>query len=404
MQAMPSRARCRRLPRRPMLAGLLLAAGCGGAERPPADPLATLPTWSLVEEVAIGREDDPDYALTPVTGLAVGPDLVYVALRQDAHVRVFDHDGRFVRTIGRRGQGPGEFGYVGQPGVSGDTLWVNDGRGQGWMHYFTLDGTLLRAGPLHAVEPPYIGVGGGNRPVPGGGYLRATSTAATRNPEVLDFPVFRVADDGSTLGRLPGWSNEARHHVVEYEGRVGSMVSSSQYIAWRPFNRGASYAFGADNRYVIRVEHAGDGERVRVLRVGIDGDTLATSLVPMRRQPVPGQVRDSLYALHLETLSSTLNDPARARRELAALDIPETYPAMRRVVVAQDHSVWIEPDGEPGQPWLVLDAELQPRGWVRVPPRHDYLVPDDGVLWAVRLGDFDVPFIVRYRIVPGTFP
>jgi hypothetical protein len=398
---MQARARCRRLPLRAWFAaGLLLTAGCAGSEAPAEDPFASLPMWTLVEELSIGREDDPDYALTPVTGLAVGPDLVYVALQQDAHVRAFDHDGRFVRTIGQRGQGPGEFGYVGQPGVSGDTLWVNDGRGQGWMHYFTLDGTLLRAGSLHALEPPYIGVGGGNRPVPGGGYLRATSTGATRNPEVLDFPVFRVAEDGSFVRRLPGWSNEARHLVVEYDGRMGSMISARQHLAWRPFNLAALFAFGADNRYVVRVEHAPEGAGVRVLRVGIDGDTLATALVPLRRQPVPTQIRDSLTHMHLETLTRTLNDPARARRELAALDIPETYPAMQRVVVARDHSVWIEPHGEPGQPWLVLDAELQARVRVRVPPRHDHLVPVGDTLWAIRLGDFDVPYIVRYRMVP----
>jgi len=392
----PSSPRPRLLP----FLCLLLAAGCGGTEPPAEEPPTALPTWSLVEELSIGREDDPNYALTPVRGLAVGPDQVYVTLHQEAHVRVFDHDGRFVRTIGRFGEGPGEFGYIGQPGVMGDTLWVSDGRGQGWMHYFTLDGTLLRGHPLPGVDAPYISVVGGDQPIRGGGFLRATSTATARNPDILDFPIFRTDAEGVTVGALPGRSSMGGHLIVDYEARMGSLVVPQQHVVFRPFNVNALYGFGPDGRYVIRVEHEPGGDGVRVLRVGTDGDTLATSYVPLRRQRVPQQVRDSVYDVHLETLTRRLDSPARARRELAALDIPTEYPAMRRTFVDRDHRVWIEPNGDPEQPWLLLDAELQPLAHVRVPPRHDYLVAAGTTLWAIRLGDYDVPYIVRYRIVP----
>ncbi|NIU02682.1 MAG: 6-bladed beta-propeller, partial [Aliifodinibius sp.] len=34
---------------------------------------------------------------------------IFIADGQNLHIQVFDHQGEFIRTIGRKGQGPGEF-------------------------------------------------------------------------------------------------------------------------------------------------------------------------------------------------------------------------------------------------------------------------------------------------------
>ena len=49
--------------------------------------------------------------------------------QQAAEVRVFDSSGQHVRTIVRRGEGPGEIGDANGIFLSGDTLlWINDTR------------------------------------------------------------------------------------------------------------------------------------------------------------------------------------------------------------------------------------------------------------------------------------
>ena len=76
--------------------------------------------------------------------LVVGPDSTVFVLDDRARdVKAYDHRGKFVRTIGGRGSGPGEFNapvrlYV----VRGEMLAVQE-LGGGAVHFFRLDGTYL---------------------------------------------------------------------------------------------------------------------------------------------------------------------------------------------------------------------------------------------------------------------
>lgn len=66
---------------------------------------------TTVEELRIGVENGPEeYMFGSVSSLAVSDaGTMYVAERQPPSIRVYDNDGAFVRSIGRQGQGPGEF-------------------------------------------------------------------------------------------------------------------------------------------------------------------------------------------------------------------------------------------------------------------------------------------------------
>ena len=97
--------------------------------------------WELVEEL---RLDPTAEDFSVVSRVRVGPEgQILVVEPQDSRVRIYDSTGTPVVTIGRRGEGPGEFQHVGPVFWAADTLVVWDmelARGT----YLAMDGTLIR--------------------------------------------------------------------------------------------------------------------------------------------------------------------------------------------------------------------------------------------------------------------
>jgi len=64
----------------------------------------------LVEEASIGvSAGTSEYMLGLIGGIHLTEDRIYVTDTSVPTLRVYDHDGRFIETIGRPGQGPGEY-------------------------------------------------------------------------------------------------------------------------------------------------------------------------------------------------------------------------------------------------------------------------------------------------------
>jgi len=77
----------------------------------PDEPLYQEPLFTLEEELSIGGDDDrEEYIFIEIQRVAIDDHgNIYVLDRRGAHIKVFDNTGTYLRTIGRRGQGPGEF-------------------------------------------------------------------------------------------------------------------------------------------------------------------------------------------------------------------------------------------------------------------------------------------------------
>ena len=104
---------------RSLLLGSALALGA-------APVSGQVPEWTLERGVTIGSVDDPVYGLSEVGGILADAERAFVLLRQDATVRVFSRAGEFIRDLGRRGEGPGEFTRPNQIGWHGSRLWINE--------------------------------------------------------------------------------------------------------------------------------------------------------------------------------------------------------------------------------------------------------------------------------------
>ncbi len=68
--------------------------------------------FDLVEDLAIGEEKDERYFLPGWVSIGIDEaGTIYACDIGNRRVQVFDRSGSFVRTLGRQGQGPGEFSY-----------------------------------------------------------------------------------------------------------------------------------------------------------------------------------------------------------------------------------------------------------------------------------------------------
>src|SRR6185503_5497678 len=103
-------------------------------------------SWTLSAKpvVDIGSGDDSLYQLATVMGaVRLSDGSIAVATMSTNNIRVYDARGRYVRAIGRRGQGPGEFRQVmGLTRRPGDTLVVLDSREE--LEFYSPDGKFGR--------------------------------------------------------------------------------------------------------------------------------------------------------------------------------------------------------------------------------------------------------------------
>ena len=149
-----------RVTRRQATATLfLLVSGTAGlgAMTDGAKVTARQPCTELVEEIRIGALDDGvAYSFSDINSIAVSEaGAVYVDDTHPPALRQFDADGRFVRWIGRQGEGPGEFRSI--AGVS----VLPEGRPAVWdrsssrITVYDADGDHDTTLPIRGVNPPY---------------------------------------------------------------------------------------------------------------------------------------------------------------------------------------------------------------------------------------------------------
>ncbi|NIM58399.1 MAG: 6-bladed beta-propeller [Candidatus Aminicenantes bacterium] len=76
----------------------------------PAEPVYGEMLLDLEEDLAVGREDDDNYMFYRVRKIDVDDQgNIYVLEGGNCRLQKFDPDGQYLQTIGKKGQGPGEF-------------------------------------------------------------------------------------------------------------------------------------------------------------------------------------------------------------------------------------------------------------------------------------------------------
>lgn len=230
--------------------------------------------------------------------------------RHAKELRVFDRDGSHVRTVGRAGQGPGEFNeVVGLLWSPEENLWTIDQRA-GRVSVFDSAGTFLASRPLGArtFYSRWPGI------VDRHGYFYNVEQNFANDRTVLTRldSLFRVVDSLAVPSHPHGSGS-----ACKTQGR-GSACASIPYagsVQWIMTPDGGLWAALTD--------------QYRLVRLGPFGDTLR--LVSRDFDPVPlqGPERDTL------TLPMLFGEPID--RSL----LPPTKPAIAGLLLDDEDNVWI---------------------------------------------------------------
>ena len=382
---------------------ILASSGCGSGPDAAADPFGGAPWTVEGPEVRIGSLDDPDYIFGSTGSVVPGPDgFIYSLHPRDAVVRRWSAGGTPAGTIGRQGEGPGEFTQPGRMGFFGDSLWVMDS-GLNRVSYFDLEGGFLGSvspeisleGPNgRAVRPSYPLRDGTFTARPGAGALQIATGQLTENP------MMRIDAEGKLLGTI--WLQPYRPLDILAlidEGGRGGMFSS------QAFRDPPVTALLERGLLVIdRRAWTGSGPAtIGVTKIDLAGDTLFARSFPYTPVPLASERVDSVVRATTERLRSYSEGDIRE-----ATYHPSHLPPVGGVVVGRDGTIWLRhydrtlsEEGEEVYAWWVLDGEGQPLARALTPARLRPRTISSDAVWGVERDELDVEYIVRYRLVKG---
>jgi hypothetical protein len=300
--------------------GGLGAAGChrGIAAEPAVDRLLT---DASAEVFSIGAaEGDATQALQHVGGVAFdAADNLYVLDSGAGQVQVYAPDGRYVRSIGSKGRGPGELHRAMQVAVTtGGKVVVSD-LGQRGFSVFAADGTFERLVPFEVGR----GVAGLElRASNTGGFVTAYQPVPGPKPEAQSVVIVASDPGGGALSTL--------FTVPQGSGSAGMLdpraPAFSPRVHWAVLPDGrtvVAYGTGYELRYAtqgasetvvgrgISPRHVSNADRDRERESRLEAlEHEGAALPPATRNAVLKMVREMRFAEVMPVINGIVADPA----------------------------------------------------------------------------------------------
>jgi 6-bladed beta-propeller len=338
--------------------------------------------WVIEEDLRIGAlaETGPDM-FGSITDFAVDRlGRVWVFEGQAQEIRVFDGDGRYVRTVGRQGEGPGEFNRViGMDWGTDGNLWIADPSNN---RLSVVDTT----GAFVASHPTIGGVV--VQPWPGGFDDEGRFYTYGVDTSVDDDFALVMVRHGPDLQPIDSVA------PPDYPGEREYFELKSEDNWWRtrvPFTPSIEWRLARDGTY-----WAGLTGEYRIFQLSWAGDTLRS----IRREYDPLPVTSSDVAEARENLKDFID--AGGKPDWSR--IPSHKPAFEDFVLDDAGNLWVQvvaAEGDEQRLFDVFDAEGRYLGEVRVPFPVEFYPPPvirAGYLYAITRDELEVPFVVRARI------
>ena len=357
------------------------------------------PVLRLEPAVRIGSVDgDEAYQLARVSAIVEGPaGGIYIWDGRLSELRLYDSAGVFVRTLGRKGQGPGE--YVDAAGIApapdgGVAVWDPQ---VGRITVFEPTGTVRTSWRWqssmifapHALHtdtasniyvPTLLRSGDGSNE----GGFRFAYTRVRPDGRIVDTIALPAREEAPMLRAQNG--NTSTGAALPFVDQDGTLLTP-----WGTVGR--SHA----GRYAIDIPRPSG----KILRIERDAAVIAVGNEE-RRDLAEAITRD------MRTVDPTWR--------WSGPEIPRTKPFIREIIVGRDGGLWVgrsmpavrqaSADTAPGAPddWIepatydVFEHDGILRGEVTLPPATKLHLASGDHVWAVQRDSLDVPMIVRFRV------
>ena len=387
-------------------------------------------TAEFVEVFRVGGIDPPDWAqfgTPPSLGFDGGGNL-FVLNPDVAVVAVLDRDGGLVRTMGRRGGGPGEFRSPGDIYVWRDgTVAVAD-RGSGTYVVFAPDGSFDRQVNMsagHVADYGMMAFRSGARPHPA-----AVALVARGMSNNVQGMFRRIESSNPTIGprglerlTLGSTATTAEPIVKAGEVRAPALGDATSSVTDEPRRFDPDLLFDVlPDGSVAYSDSAGYSIKV----VAGDGAPIGTIARPISPEPVTTEVETAVRDSAMATFERLYGDPAnpqgpdRAPPEFMAAMVAEMradiegmrfnheIPVVVSIRATWEGGLWVQRRRE-SDPWVgavgVIDVWNPDGRYVGTLSPEDPPIPDafgpDGLAAWVELDELDVPTIIVGRLPPG---
>lgn len=364
------------------------------------------PQWPLGTEWRVGEllstigttQGEPPYELYRVldaTRLSDGT--VAVGNSSTGEIRFFGEDGGFIRSVGSRGEGPGEFRGANAlralRRVEGDTLVAWDIYGQ-TVSLFSPDGGFVRSFQLKGPAQQHFFAGiFADRSL-----LMRVSEHGPSNPgEIVeglfrrDFTLHHYGRDHSLLNSF--WGIEGSD---QYRGRFGpyGVVSGDA-----PFGRVTSFSARGSRVFMA----TGDSHEISVH--GQAGSL--EMLIRRTMEPIPvtpemiAKDRDRREREEQAHLEESNVEP-RVMRMIAELPYPEVLPPYGTTLADSEGNLWVEEfrmSAEEPCEWSVFDADGVWLGRLTLPDGLEVFEIGSDYILGKRIDELEVEHVDLYELV-----
>lgn len=333
-------------------------------------------TLTLTEDLHVSEQED--FLIGHATDVAVGSDgHVYTVDREMHHVKVLSPTGELTGTIGREGEGPGEFQRPASVAIArGDSVFVFDDAARRISVFAPETFELERTVSLTDHPPPDLFATSVLVPSEQEGFV--VGYGSVIHDESTHAAVYRV----DAAGRAQPDSFFTTREPTFLTDESGEVPRSMP----EPFRRASFKQLGPDDR----LYHT-DNDSMRVDIYNLQRDHEHTIRVPF--EPVPVTEKD------IEHVKEQF-DSEWASRMIDRADLAETKPAFDQFLVDDRHRLWFKrPTGDPdASEWWVVDSEEQRVQTARVPAQVTFTEFRDGYAYGTVEGQDHLPAVTRYAI------
>ncbi len=344
-------------------------------------------TWRLEPQpmLVLGKATgDESEAFAEIVGATRLPNgTVLVADRGQYSLHIYSPAGKEIKKFGRKGSGPGEFGYLARLYRCGGSILTYDIENGYAISVFSLDGLLSRTfrfSQKNVNNMPYA-----NACNAAGTFLhfgwesRGEMKAGVYRPIV---PVWLSGAD-SSAGRLLG--------TMQGSERWGQPPGGSGPL---PLGREPRIAIGATRAYV------GEATTYRVRVYSLTGQPLPDITKAVTTVPVTAQDIDA--ELERQVASDGERSRTRLTKYFSEIKMPKTLPPYRALLVDGADLLWVQDYAKSASgtvSWTIFDPAGKQVATIPMPYAFDvYEVGTDYVLGRYIDADDAIPQVRLYRL------